>query len=141
MTRPDCLLCRPEDADRFFGRTRVWSDRLWRLSVVGHGPVVGFAHLEPVRHIPHVTDLAGPEADSFGATLARVTAALQAVTGAELVYAYVFGERVAHLHVNLAPHRDGDALRGGPAMVAPGATDASADDHRGAIAAITARLA
>ena len=30
--------------------------------------------------------------------------------GADLVYAYVFGERVSPFHVTLAPHRDGDAL-------------------------------
>ena len=31
-------------------------------------------------------------------------------TGAELVYVYVFGGGVPHLHVHLAPHRAGDAL-------------------------------
>lgn len=137
----DCLLCRPADADRYFGRTRVWSDGLWRLAVVNHGPVVGFAHLEPLRHIPHITDLAGPEADSFGRVLARVTRVLRDVTGAELVYAYVFGERVAHFHVNLAPHHDGDALQGGPAMLRPEAVGAPAADHLATAAAVTRRLA
>lgn len=136
-----CLLCRPDDADRFFGRTRVWTDGRWRLSVVDHGAVVGFAHLEPVRHIPHVTDLAGPEADTFGSVLALATSALRAATGADLVYAYVFGERVAHFHVNLAPHHDGDALAGGPAMLRPDAVDAPAAAHRGAIAALRRTLA
>jgi diadenosine tetraphosphate (Ap4A) HIT family hydrolase len=136
----DCLLCRPDDADRFFGRIRVWTDGRWRLSVVEHGPVVGFAHLEPVRHIPHVTDLAGPEADTFGPNLARVTAALRDATEADLVYAYIFGERVPHLHVNLAPHHDGDALAAGPAMIRPGAADAPAADHRAAVTAIRDRL-
>jgi diadenosine tetraphosphate (Ap4A) HIT family hydrolase len=136
----DCLLCRPADADRFFGRTRVWTDGRWRLSVVERGAVVGFAHLEPVRHIAHVTDLTGAEADTFGAVLARVTTALRDATGADLVYAYVFGERVPHFHVNLAPHRDGDALQGGPAMLRSGAVDVPAAEHRAAIAAIGDRL-
>lgn len=126
----DCLLCRPDDADRFFGRTRVWTDGTWRLSVVGRGPVVGFAHLEPVRHIPFVTDLDGAEAATFGSVLARVTRALRAAAGADLVYAAVFGDRVAHFHVNLAPHRSGDALAGGPAMLVPGAADAPAAEHQ-----------
>jgi diadenosine tetraphosphate (Ap4A) HIT family hydrolase len=137
---PDCLLCRPDDADRLFGRTRVWADGRWRLSVVGHGPVVGFAHLEPVRHIPFVTDLDGAEASTFGPVLARVTGVLRAVTGAELVYASVFGERVAHFHVNLAPHRPGDALQGGPAMLVPGAAEAPAAEHRAAVVAVRDRL-
>jgi diadenosine tetraphosphate (Ap4A) HIT family hydrolase len=28
----------------------------------------------------------------------------------EIVYAYIFGDGVPHLHVHLAPHRPGDAL-------------------------------
>jgi diadenosine tetraphosphate (Ap4A) HIT family hydrolase len=135
-----CLLCRPDEADRFFRRTRVWADGRWRLSVLGHGPIVGFAHLEPVRHIPYVTDLDGPEAGTFGPVLARVTSALRAVTGAELIYAAVFGERVAHFHVNLAPHRPGDALQGGPAMLVPGAAEAPATEHQAAVAAVRDRL-
>lgn len=127
---PDCLLCRPDEADRVFGRARVWTNGQWRLSVVGHGPVPGFAHLEPVRHIPHITDLDGPEARSFGPVLAAVTRALRAAAGADLIYAAVFGERVAHFHVNLAPHRDGGALAGGPAMIVPGSPDAPAAVHR-----------
>ena len=137
---PRCLLCRPDDADRFFGRTRVWTDGRWRLSVVGHGPVVGFAHLEPVRHLPYVTDLDGAEASTFGPVLATVTTALRAAVGADLVYASVFGDRVAHFHVNLAPHREGDALAGGPAMLLPGAADAAAADHRAVITAVRDRL-
>lgn len=108
--------------------------------MVGHGPVPGFAHLEPVRHIPHVTDLDGPEASSFGPVLAAVTGALKSAAGADLVYAAVFGERVAHFHVNLAPHRAGDALAGGPAMVVPDAAAAPAAAHRAVLDALREQL-
>src|SRR3954468_24337618 len=111
---PDCLLCRWSDADREFGRTEVWRDELWRLTVSLAAPVVGFSYLEPLRHIPHITDLDGAEAATLGPTLARVTSVLKAESGADLVYVTVFGERVAHLHLNIAPHREGDALLGGP---------------------------
>jgi diadenosine tetraphosphate (Ap4A) HIT family hydrolase len=124
-----CMLCVPEIADRFFDRVRIWEDELWRLSAVLRGPIPGFAHLEPRRHIPYVTDLDGPEAATFGPVLARVTRALREAPGAELTYAYVFGDRVAHLHVNLAPHRAGDALRGGPGLLAPDAVDAAPEAH------------
>ena len=50
------------------------------------------------------------EAETFGPTLARITSALRAETGAELVYIYVFGGSVPHLHLHLAPHSTGDAL-------------------------------
>ena len=110
MATPDCLLCDGDEADAQFGRTRVWEDRLWRLSMAGRGYTTGFAYLEPKRHVPYVTDLDGDEAATFGPVLARVTAALRKAADAELVYVYVFGGGIPHLHVHLAPHRSGDAL-------------------------------
>lgn len=73
--------------------------------------------------MPYLTDLDGQEAATLGSTLARVTSTLKSVTGADLVYVYVFGERVAHLHFNLAPYRDGDALAGGPGLIRPGSIE------------------
>lgn len=112
MTDNGCPLCRPSDADREFGRTEVWTDDLWRLTTsVGPGDVtLGFSYLEPRRHIAHIEDLDGEEAATFGPVLARCTRALKQATSAELVYVYVFGGGIAHLHVHLAPHHAGDAL-------------------------------
>lgn len=118
---PACLLCDWAAADREFSRVQVWDDQLWRLTTSLVAPVAGFSYLEPKRHIPHITELDGPEAEALGRVLARVTAALKLATGSELVYVNVFGERVAHLHFNLAPHTNGDALTGGPGMLRPGA--------------------
>jgi diadenosine tetraphosphate (Ap4A) HIT family hydrolase len=108
----DCTLCRPDQADSEFGRVEVWSDDLWRLttSVGPNEPLAGFSYLEPRRHIPYLSDLDGQEAATFGPVLARVTAALKQATGAELVYVYVFGGGIPHLHIHLAPHHEGDAL-------------------------------
>lgn len=114
---PSCLLCRPEAADRELGRIEVWQDRLWRVTVSLVAPVLGFGYLEPKRHIPYITDLSGEEAETLGATLARVTSTLRLATDADLVYVNVFGERHAHLHFNLAPHRPGDGLTGGPGVI------------------------
>lgn len=137
----DCLLCDPAAADAAFHRVRLWEDDLWRLSAVLRGPLPGFAHLEPRRHIPYVTDLDGPEAASFGRVLARVTEALRAAAEADNTYVYVFGDRVPHFHVNLAPHRAGDALRGGPGLLDPDAVDAELAAHQAVAAAARARLA
>lgn len=136
----DCLLCRVADADAEFERVRVWEDELWRLSVVGRGPIAGFAHLEPVRHIPFITDLDGPEAASLGGVLAQVTAGMKAATGAEKVYVYVFGDRVPHLHFNLVPHFPGDALIGGSGLVRPDAFALPRAAHRAAARAIAGAL-
>ena len=106
----DCVICRGPDGDAELGRVQVWDDGLWRLTMSLEAEVLGFSYLEPKRHIPHVTDLDGDEARTFGGVLARVSTALQAETAAPVVYVYVFGDGVPHLHVHLAPHHDGDAL-------------------------------
>lgn len=105
-----CVLCRGADADPELMRTEVWSDELWRLTTATEAEVPGFSYLEPRRHVPYVTELDGPEAATFGPVLARVTAALKEAAGAEVVYVYVFGDGVPHLHLHLAPHTEGDAL-------------------------------
>lgn len=110
MAAPECLLCDGDATDARFGRIRVWEDELWRLSLSGRGYVRGFGYLEPKRHVPHITDLDGEEAATFGPVLARVTSALKQAAEAELVYVYVFGGGIPHLHVHLGPHRAGDAL-------------------------------
>src|SRR6266542_1796016 len=109
-TEPDCILCRGADGDPELNVAEVWRDDLWRLTMSLESEVAGFAYLEPHRHIPHITDLDGQEAATLGAVLARCTTALQQASGAEIVYVYVFGGGVPHLHLHLAPHRSGDAL-------------------------------
>jgi diadenosine tetraphosphate (Ap4A) HIT family hydrolase len=87
-------------------RTEVWNDDLWRLTVANVSEVAGFSYLEPKRHISDITQLSGEEAATFGETIAKTSAAIKAATGADLVYAYIFGDGVPHLHVHLAPHRE-----------------------------------
>ena len=89
---------------------RVWEDGLWRLSTLTHGQVPGFSFLEPKRHVRYVEELDGDEAATFGAALARVSAALKEAAGAERVFVYLFGGGIPHLHLHLAPHVEGDAL-------------------------------
>jgi len=105
-----CLLCRGREGDAELRRAQVWEDRLWRLTMSLGGYVPGFSYLEPKRHIPYITDLDGEEAATLGEVLAKVTRALREETAAELVYVYVFGGGIPHLHITLAPHREGDAL-------------------------------
>jgi diadenosine tetraphosphate (Ap4A) HIT family hydrolase len=135
----DCILCHPELADDQFHRTRVWENELWRLSALLQGPIAGFAHLEPLRHIPAITDLDGAEAQTLGSVLALVTGALRDASGADRTYVYVFGDHAPHLHFNLAPHAAGDALLGGPGLLDPAAVDADLATHKD-VAAATRRL-
>ena len=110
MTTSDCPMCRGAAADEELERIEVWQDAHWRLTVSVSSEVAGFAYLEPKRHIRYITELDGPEAATFGPALARSTNALKGATGAEVVYVYIFGDGVPHLHLHLAPHRPGDAL-------------------------------
>lgn len=105
MTDADCAICLGPAGDDELDRVEVWRDDLWRLSMSRHGSTVGFAYLEPIRHIPFLADLDGPEAATFGPAIARSCTALQDATDARLVYAYVFGGGIPHLHVHLAPNQ------------------------------------
>jgi diadenosine tetraphosphate (Ap4A) HIT family hydrolase len=105
-----CLLCDPDAASTALNRVVVWEDRLWRLAMPLRGYTTGFGYLEPKRHVRHITDLDGEEATTFGSTIARVASALKEAADAELVYVYIFGGGIPHLHVHLGPHRDGDPL-------------------------------
>jgi len=106
MTDSDCPLCAGADLDDVLMRTEVWSDEHWRLTTANVSEVAGFSYLEPRRHISDITELDGDEASTFGETIARASAAIKAATGADLVYAYIFGDNLPHLHIQLAPHRE-----------------------------------
>jgi diadenosine tetraphosphate (Ap4A) HIT family hydrolase len=108
--KSECVICRGTAGDVELQRIQVWEDSLWRLTVSLDAEILAFSYLEPKRHITHITDLGGEEARTFGEVLARVSRMLQQETGAELVYVYIFGGGVPHLHVHLAPHRAGDGL-------------------------------
>ena len=73
-----CPMCAGPGADPGFFREQVWENDLWRLTTsTGPGdPTLGFSYLEPKRHIPHLTDLDGEEAATFGPVLARCARAL-----------------------------------------------------------------
>lgn len=112
MSDRSCPLCSGEEFDDQMGRVQVWEDEYWRLTTsIGPGdPTPGFSYLEPKRHIQSIADLAGPEAISFGPAISKCSAALKQATSADAVWVYVFGGHLDHLHVHLAPHREGDAL-------------------------------
>ncbi len=123
-----CLICAGEVGDAELGRVRVWDDKLWRVSTSLVAPVSGFSYIEPKRHIPYITDLDGDEAQTLGHVLSVTSRAIKAITGAEYIYVNVFGQRIAHLHFNLAPHTTGGPLRGGAGMIDAKAPPLPAED-------------
>ncbi|HEY8180183.1 MAG TPA: hypothetical protein VIH33_07250 [Candidatus Limnocylindria bacterium] len=110
LSQAACAICAGPAGDDELGRTEVWRDEHWRLSMAVRGEILGFAYLEPLRHIPYLADLDGPEAATFGPAVARASAAMREATGAPLVYAYVFGGGIPHLHIHLASNRPDGVL-------------------------------
>lgn len=103
----ECAICNGK-ADEMFKRIEVWSNDRWRVTMSTYKEVKGFCYLEPKRHIQYITELDGKEASEFGSQLALLSSAVKSATGAKLVYVYIYGDHVPHLHVHLAPHKDGD---------------------------------
>lgn len=66
--------------------------------------------VEPRRHAPGLADLTDAEARAVGLWCARASRALRDISGAEHVYAAVFGDGVPHLHVHLLPRFPGTPL-------------------------------
>ncbi|HSL34099.1 MAG TPA: hypothetical protein VK871_10655 [Candidatus Limnocylindrales bacterium] len=134
MSAADCVICRGPAGDAELDRELVWEDPLWRLTTSLRASVVGFSYLEPRRHIPYVADLDGEEAATFGVRLAAAARLLRDETGAEFVWALVFGEHVPHFHVNLAPRRVGDALLAEPVLVDPEVPKPGRHEHEAVVA-------
>lgn len=103
----NCSICN-KSADSEFKRVEVWSNKNWRLTISTYKSVKGLCYLEPNRHIPYLTDLDGEEAIEFGPVIAKICKTLKEVFKAKLVYVYIFGGHIPHLHVHLAPHIDND---------------------------------
>lgn len=116
-------MCNGPVGDAAFRRVLVWEDSLWRVTMSLYSEVPGFSYVEPKRHIPHLTDLDGEEARTLGVVLGRVSRVLREATGTDLVYVYVFGGHIPHMHFHLAPHSPGDPLNaeilGRPAPLLP----------------------
>lgn len=73
----ECVFCTPSEP---LGVTQVWEDDRWRLLADLGAEVLGFSLLVPKRHVPHITDLDGEEARTFGEVLAMTTSALREET-------------------------------------------------------------
>jgi diadenosine tetraphosphate (Ap4A) HIT family hydrolase len=72
---------------------------------VGHLPATPTAYLghlfvEPLAHLPGLADLSTAQGAAVGEAMQRASATLRSA-GHDHVYAFVYGDRVPHLHVHL----------------------------------------
>lgn len=105
----ECDICNG-DADSIFKRKVVWSNERWKLSLSSYRAVRGFSYLEPVEHIESIDKLDDEFSTEFGFLLVKFTKVLKEILKVKLVYVYIFGDHISHLHAHLAPHTEGDYL-------------------------------
>jgi len=67
----------------------------------------GLLVVEPKRHLAGLGDMDDEEAAAIGRLVNRLARTLKLLAGADHVYSWVMGHRVAHLHVLVAPRYPG----------------------------------
>lgn len=94
----ECHACRREPDER-----EVYRDELWRVFVLTDTPFPGTCMLMPLRHADGVHGLDDAELASYGPMVARITAALEGMTGfrgarTARVHSHLWNDGGAHLH-------------------------------------------
>lgn len=102
-----CLACRANRGELHPPGGIIYDDGRWRVEhMLAPAVVAGWLIVKTVRHVESLAELTETEAGALGPLLARVTAALEAATGADRVYSALFAEAVRHVHIHLIPRRD-----------------------------------
>lgn len=138
MPEPDeCLIC-DKHAAADPGLEVFRDDDVY----VGHLPATPEAYLghlfvEPLEHRAGLADLTAEQGAAVGGAMQRTSAVLRAA-GHDHVYAFVYGDRVPHLHVHLVGRHPGapSEFRGVRVDEWPDAPRGDAQD----VAAYVARL-
>ena len=137
MDPTDCFICRKHRGEISIPGGAIYEDS---LVYVGHAQLregataayLGYLMVETKRHAPRLFDLTDEEAQTLGRWITRLSRALRDSEQAEHVYAFVIGDGVPHVHVQVVPRYAGapreywgvhvdewpDAPHGGPAEMA-----------------------
>lgn len=100
----ECVACRANRGEIVAPGAALYDDGLWRLEHTFEPiPMVGWLVLKPLRHVESLADLTAEEAAALGPLLRRITQAMNATLTPAKVYAALFAEAVAHLHIHLIP--------------------------------------
>ncbi len=132
----DCFVCRKHRGEIPTPGGIIYEDETIRIDhlVPQQSPSVylGYLMVEPKRHAPGLGDLTDSEAQALGLWVARISRVLKSSEKAEHVYAFVLGDHVPHLHIQVVPRYPGaprqywgvhvdewpDAPHGGPQEIA-----------------------
>lgn len=100
----DCVGCQANRGEIVAPGGALYDDGLWRLEHTFEPfPMVGWLILKPLRHVESLADLTPDEAAALGPLLRRITAAMTETLAPARVYAALFAESVAHVHIHLIP--------------------------------------
>lgn len=148
-TTATCVACRANRGAIVAPGGALYDDGLWRLEHTFEPiPMVGWLVLKPIRHVESLADLTADEAAALGPLLQRITRAMRETLAPAKVYAALFAESVAHLHIHLIPRAaDLPEERRGPDVFAllsaaghSGQNQGDVDEARRVALAIKARL-
>ena len=141
----DCYICeitaQGDDAPAW---QRIYADKHWRVAHAFDSSLPGWLVLVPKRHIESLSEMTREEARAFGPLVRSLSAALEAVTGAEKAYLVFFAESPLHrhVHVHVVPRMpDASADRIGPGVfsyLGAGPEDAASEEQRNELAAALA---
>ena len=103
----DCYTCRQNalPPQELPPRERIYDDGAWRVAHAFGVALPGWLVAVTRRHVESLPELTAEEAAALGPLLVRLSAALEAETGARKCYVMFFaeGEGFAHLHVHVVP--------------------------------------
>jgi diadenosine tetraphosphate (Ap4A) HIT family hydrolase len=118
-----CYSCErnKEAPERLPPRECVYDDGLWRVAHAFSSSLAGWMCVVSHRHLTSLSQLSTEESGALGPLLQRLTAALEAATGATKCYVLFLSESPGfeHLHIHVVPRSaDMPADRIGPAAFA-----------------------
>jgi diadenosine tetraphosphate (Ap4A) HIT family hydrolase len=93
----DCPICAKHRGDGPLVGPVIFTDDLIVLTHRATGSL-GYAFIEPRRHVPYLDQLSDEEASAVGLIRTRLAAALKAELAVEHVFTMVVGTGVAHVH-------------------------------------------
>jgi diadenosine tetraphosphate (Ap4A) HIT family hydrolase len=113
-----CIACQANEGRLHAPGGVIFDDGLWRVEhMLAPALLPGWLIVKTVRHVESLAELTHAEAGALGPLLTRATSALEAVTGADRVYAALFAEAVRHIHFHLVPRQDAVPARSrGPSI-------------------------
>lgn len=101
-----CMACRANRGELHAPGGVILDDGHWRVEhMLAPAVLPGWLIVKTLRHVESLSGLTEAESAALGPLLARVTAALEGVTGAERVYTCLFAEAVRHVHFHIIPRR------------------------------------